>query len=155
MCVMREILKDVLKFEAACSRSKLASSSSQKEAEVRKLETFSLQTKADVFPARQNGDYGRNFTYFRLIFRQFSADGTPSAIFPPTCLRIPPIFRICSAHFPPTFRLTFRSFSCLAGLRTDFCFGAPAARVAYLLERWYTFSLLRWICDLRWMSSQR
>ena len=27
--------------------------------------------------------------------------GIPSAIFLPTCLRIPPIFHPCSAHFPP------------------------------------------------------
>ena len=33
------------------------------------------------------------------IFGSFSADDTPSAVFPPTCLRIPPIFRLCSAHF--------------------------------------------------------
>ena len=31
------------------------------------------------------------------IFRSFSADGTPSAVFPPTCLQILPI----SANFPP------------------------------------------------------
>ena len=31
------------------------------------------------------------------IFRRFSADGTPSAVFPPTCLQITPI----SAYFPP------------------------------------------------------
>ena len=37
--------------------------------------------------------------------------GTPSAIFLLTCLRILPIFCICSARFPPIFRLTFCSFS--------------------------------------------
>ena len=30
-------------------------------------------------PARQNGDFGRNFAYFPLIFRLFSTYGTPSA----------------------------------------------------------------------------
>ena len=38
-------------------------------------------------PARQNGDFGRKFSYFQLIFRLFSTYPTPSAIFPPTCLR--------------------------------------------------------------------
>ena len=46
-------------------------------------------------PARQNGDFGRSFGYFPLIFNRFSADGTPSAVLPPTCLQISPI----SAYF--------------------------------------------------------
>ena len=60
----------------------------------------------------QNGDFGRNFTHFRLIFCWFSANatpdfppkmalhpcyklkhGAPSAVFPPTSLWIPAIFR--------------------------------------------------------------
>ena len=32
-----------------------------------------------TYPARQNGDFGQNFTYFPLIFHLFSAYGTPSA----------------------------------------------------------------------------
>ena len=55
-------------------------------------------------PARQNGDFGWNFTYFLLIFRLFSAYGTPSAVFKPTCLWNSPIsayFRLFSAYFPP------------------------------------------------------
>ena len=49
------------------------------------------------FPARQNGDFGRNLAYFLLIFRLFSSYGTPSIIFPPTCLQNSPI----SSYFPP------------------------------------------------------
>ena len=45
-------------------------------------------------PARQNGDFGRNIAYFPLIFRLFSAYVTSSAVFPPTCFRILPIFRL-------------------------------------------------------------
>ena len=48
------------------------------------------------------------FTYFPLIFCRFSADGTPSAVFPPTCLQIMPIsayFCLFSAYFLPIFRL--------------------------------------------------
>ena len=70
------------------------------------------------FPARQNGDFGQNFAYFPLIFCLFSAYGTPSAVFKPTCLRNLPIFvyfRLFSAYFPPkmvphpTHLLFFRS----------------------------------------------
>ena len=39
---------------------------------------------------------------------------TPSAVFPPTCLRILPIFCLCSAHFLPNLPLIFR-WSYLAG----------------------------------------
>ena len=49
------------------------------------------------YPARQSGNFGWNFTYFPLIFHLFSAYGTPSAVFKPTCLRNSPI----SAYFPP------------------------------------------------------
>ena len=42
-------------------------------------------------------DFGRNFAYLLLIFCRFSADGTPSAVFLPTCLQSPPI----SAYFLP------------------------------------------------------
>ena len=78
-------------------------------------------------PARQNCDFGRNFAYFppmvphpaffcphvyRIrpflpIFRLkwypilVINSSIPFAVFLPTCLRIPPIFRLCSAHFPP------------------------------------------------------
>ena len=55
------------------------------------LRSFWLVLK--VYPARQNGEFGQNFSYFPIIFCWFSADGTPSAV------------------FPPNFRLTFRSFS--------------------------------------------
>ena len=55
-------------------------------------------------PARQSGDFGRNFAYFLVIFRLFSAYGTPSAVFSPhvygICL-FPPI----SVSFLPIFRL--------------------------------------------------
>ena len=52
----------------------------------------------------ERGDFGRNFAYFRLIFRWISAFGTPSAIFPPACLQIPPssaFFCLFSAYFLP------------------------------------------------------
>ena len=58
---------------------------------------------------------GEIFAYFPLIFRRFSAIGTPSAVFPPTCLRIMdyayfrlflPIFCLFSAYF----RLFFTYF---------------------------------------------
>ena len=48
-------------------------------------------------PARQNGDLGE----ISPIFRLFSAYGTPSAVFPHTCLRNSPI----SAYFLPIFSL--------------------------------------------------
>ena len=54
--------------------------------------------------ARQDGDFGRNFAYFTLIFCLFSAYGTPSAVSPPTCLRNSPIsayFHLFPAYFPP------------------------------------------------------
>ena len=35
----------------------------------------------------------------------------PFSVFPPTCLRILPIFHLCSIHFPPIFHLTFCPFS--------------------------------------------
>ena len=46
---------------------------------------------------------GEIFAYFPLIFRRFSANGTPSAIFLPTCLWIMPN----STYFPPIFCLFF------------------------------------------------
>ena len=48
-------------------------------------------------PAKQNGDFGRNFAYFPLIFFLFSAYGTPSTFF----YGIPPI----SIYFLSIFRL--------------------------------------------------
>ena len=60
---------------------------------------------------------GKIFTYFPLIFHRFSADGTPSAVFPPTCLQITPIsayfclfstyFLPISAYFLPIFHLWY------------------------------------------------
>ena len=53
---------------------------------------------------------GKIFTYFPLIFRRFSAYGTPSAVFPPTCLWIAPssaYFRLFFAYFLPIFRLWY------------------------------------------------
>ena len=44
----------------------------------------------------------RFWVKFSPIFHRFSAYGTPSAVFPPTCLRITPIstyFRLFSAYF--------------------------------------------------------
>ena len=55
-------------------------------------------------PARQNGDFERIFTYFRL----FSTYGTPSAVFPQTCLRNSPIF----VYFPPIFCLKWYPHPC-------------------------------------------
>ena len=55
-------------------------------------------------PARQNGDFGRNFSYFPLIFHLFSTYGTPSAVFKPKCLWNSPIsayFHLFSAYFLP------------------------------------------------------
>ena len=52
-------------------------------------------------PARQNCDFGWNVAYFPLIFRLFSAYGTPSAVFKPTYLWNSPI----SLYFPPIFCL--------------------------------------------------
>ena len=54
-------------------------------------------------PARQNGDFGRNFAYFLLIFCQFSPYGTPSSIFRPTCLIC--LFLPISFYFLPIFCL--------------------------------------------------
>ena len=67
-----------------------------------------ISTRHNSFPARQNSDSGRNFTYFLLIFRLFSAYGTPSAVFKPRCLLNSPIstyFCLFSAYFPPIFHL--------------------------------------------------
>ena len=85
-----------------------------------KLPAHSLCIKYNCFPARQNGDFGRNSVYFppkmvphsisvilmQNLGRKTKSMIPPSAIFPPTCLRILPIF----CHVPPIFCLTFRSF---------------------------------------------
>ena len=65
-----------------------------------------------ILPARQNGDFGLNFTYFLLIFHWFSADGTYPLFFRPHVYR----FCLFSAHVLPNLPLIFRR-SCLAGAR--------------------------------------
>ena len=52
----------------------------------------------------QNGDFGRNFVYFPLIFSLFSAYGTPSDVFKPICLwnsLISAYFHLFSVYFLP------------------------------------------------------
>ena len=64
-------------------------------------ETDALSKNKRQSPARQNDDFGRNFTYLLPIFHLFSAYGTPFAVFPHTCLQNLPI----SIYFPPIFCL--------------------------------------------------
>ena len=97
--------------------------------------SLNYSSHSQLIPARQNGDFGRNSTYFPLIFHRFSArngtpsllyiyisdisvefgqkkfkHGTPSVVFLPTFLQILPIFHLCSADFLLIFCLTYRSF---------------------------------------------
>ena len=70
---------------------------------------------------------GKIFTYFPLIFCRFSADGTPSAVFPPTCLRIMPIsayFRLFFTYFLPIFCLWYPILIINSSMLPISCFSA-------------------------------
>ena len=96
------------------------------------------QNRIYCSPARQKGNFGRNFAYFLLIFHLFYAYGTSSAVFKLTCLRNLPI----SIYFPPIFCLKWYPILVInSSMEPICCFSAHMfTDSAYFPPIFYSFS---------------